>query len=650
MLQAHSSKVSPKLDAFATSALSVAQDLESGQASSPLSDGFRRLSSPADSQTIKVLLVGLSPESTSSALSQLLNEDFNICRVVVPSRLGYTEVHLQERGFCLETGQDRQEFDNLDTFVEALRKEDLVQDGNPNSWMDPLRLQLKAPTSMHGLCLLIPDSLSSLQKKPALLSTLADQSDWVLLAGSKNEGIDPRQKSTLQLILDQVVGLQCLEVPSKGDAERDPSDEASTPWWTDWKVTLSLGLVSIESAEAQRRLEMLTSSTSELRRWVLENRRHLTINNHLELLDNSIEQLLTQLKNRRKLQDEGLLDGSGMSSGVSRPQDGLQQLLRDDFDSLRRSLEDSAKRCLLPGSAINAQIDELINSIRESDIEQTETQTLIKLGLADDALHRCRAYLRKIGKEQFREDLSLVQDTLDTTSKSVSKKLSDQIKFTRKLSYALPDFESLWRGIEAIVSPEIRYRGEMPVPTLGSRFSAARQVTMPLMIGGMMIGGAATFMGGQGNSVRPLLYAIMLPMFIIGFFYTYVSFRKKEELLLEKEVEKLRDGIQSELKRNLNELFREERTTLNQELSKISRDLESQMQEAIDRTEQRSKGEQESLRQKASQNVRSIEQKISNWTSKRRELKNLQLKKDQIEKSLTLWLGDWINHFNNGTL
>ncbi len=61
--------------------------LERGQAESPLTDHFRALEDELDTAPFSVVLLGLSPDSQSAALSWLYGEEFALLTVNVPKQL-----------------------------------------------------------------------------------------------------------------------------------------------------------------------------------------------------------------------------------------------------------------------------------------------------------------------------------------------------------------------------------------------------------------------------------------------------------------------------------------------------------------------------------------------------------------------------------
>ena len=219
---------------LANSALLIARELEAGRAQAPFQEKLGALALPAGSHPVRAAILAASPEHAHALLADLLGPDYNVCKVVMPSRLGYSEVLLQERGFLLDSGNGPQEFAEADAFLAALQSTHALQSGDTD--LEPLRVKLQGPAHLSGLGLLIPQSLETLRRKPALLSTLADQADWIFLVGAQTSKLDPDIRQTIQLVLEHSVGLQPVMVASE-DAAAPPGEE----WWKGWKATISLG-------------------------------------------------------------------------------------------------------------------------------------------------------------------------------------------------------------------------------------------------------------------------------------------------------------------------------------------------------------------------------------------------------------------------
>lgn len=629
---------------LATAALTVAKELEAGRAQAPFQEKFTTLASKDTALSIRVGILAPTPDVAHALLADFLGPDYNVCKVVVPSRLGYSEVLLQERGFLLDAGDGAKEFADVGTFIDAIKATHALESKGDVD-LEPLRVKLKGPAHLTGLCLLIPQNIDALVRKPALLSTLADQADWVFLAGTSTTKIDSAARQAIQLILDNVTGLQNVMVPAAGDAPEPAKEE----WWKGWRVGLSLGLVKQGSDLLRARLSLLTAPDSELRQYLVEVRLWRQLETSLALLVEETDQAQRMIANRLSLARDGLV-GPGTQGDLRKTVEGVRQRFADETENVLRTIDREAKAALAPDGEINRRLRDAANAIGPDDIEQTIHETLIKLSPGSHIAGQLVQTVSQHYRQRLANDIRLVNDGLECSVKDAESALEKASGVRHKLNFDPIDEQALWETISHAARPEIRYRSEMPRPTLGSRFSAARQTIMGMMIAGTVLGGAATLVGDGGQNVRTTLYALMLPLLIIGFLWTYVSFRKKEQLTLEKEVEKFQDGVLGELRRVLQELHREQLNILQSSTQKLLRSVAQQADDVIARLEQQRQRDAEDLRRKQTDQQRTLEQRVNRFRQFGSQISALQSRIGDARKLQAQWLANWISRFNQGAV
>lgn len=629
----------------AEAALVIARELEAGRAVAPFQEKLAWLATdPA--LPVRAAVIAAQPETLHALLSEVIGQDYNVCKVVVPSRLGFSEVLLQERGFLLDTGAGSREFDDAGTFLAALEQAHAIQPSDADS-LEPLRVKLKGPAHLNGLCLLVPHSLDALQRKPALLSTLADQADWVFLVGNNETTFTPDQRGTIQLVLEHVTGLQNVMQPPAPGAT--PPATPGEEWWKNWKVTLSLGLVRLGTELLRTRLGLLTAPSSELRQYLVESRLLRQLDMNLALMAEETAQVQRQLGNRLNLAREGLTERDAQPE-LRKSAEAIRAKFAEELDSLLKAAEREAKAALQADGETNRQLREASASVTVDDIEQTEGEVAIKLTLAPAAAARLTAAVLGLARARLATDLRQISEGLECSVRDAKRAIEAATGARPAVSLELPDEQSLWETISSLARPEIRYRGEMPRATLGARFNAARQVIMGMMILGTILGGAVVLTGDQGGgqNIRTYLAAFMIPMLIVGFLWTYVSFRKRETLTLEKEVEKLQDGVLSELRRVLLDLHREQMTLLGGTLQKAQRTVQSQLEGTFEKIDKQRQREAEEARRRSTEQSRSMDQRIARMRQFAGQLTALQSNLKEAERVRAQWLAAWIDRFNQG--
>jgi hypothetical protein len=638
--------------ALAESALSIAHELEAGRAHAPFQEQLTQLAGDL-APPVRAALIAASPEALHGLLSETIGQDYNVCKVVVPSRLGFSEVLLQERGFFLDTGAGTQEFDDSSSFVDALQRNHALQPDDSSN-LEPLRLKLKGPSHLNGLCLLVPHSLEALVHKPALLSALADQTDWVFLVGEPHTVLSPEQRQAVQLVLDHVTGLQLVQAAAPAESARHapPASPviAFDPWQKGWRVALSLGLVRLGSDLLRQRLALLTTPGSELRHYLVEVRMWRQLDTTLQLMDEELAQAQRSLNNRLHLGREGLLAETG-TTDLRKTCEAIRTRLADESESLLKAAEREAKASLTTDGEIARRLRDAALALTVNDIEQTPGETAIKLTLADPASRRLAELVNTIAQTRLATDLRQIREGFECSVRDAENTLERATGLRHRLAWELPDEAALAASL-VTSRPELRYRGEMPRPTLAARFGNARQMVMGLMIAGTLVSGVATLTGdsspGAGSEARTLVASIMLPMLIIGFLWTYVSFRKRERLTLVKELDKLHEGVATELRRVLHDVFRDQQAAFVTELQRAQRTVQTQVEAAVEKTQQLRQRDSEEQRKRHAEQQRSAEQRIGRLRQFSQQIAALRPRLAEAQKLQQRWLAAWIERFNQG--
>ncbi|MGB0370421.1 MAG: hypothetical protein ACPGN3_03665 [Opitutales bacterium] len=142
----------------------------------------------------------------------------------------------------------------------------------------------------------------------------------------------------------------------------------------------------------------------------------------------------------------------------------------------------------------------------------------------------------------------------------------------------------------------------------------------------------------------------MIPFLVIGFFWTYISFRKKEQETLLKEVEKLQTGVLSELRRLMADILRQAQGQIVQHYSKQIKEMQNQVSASLESFEEQRLKESTVKKKKAQEQKQSVEKRSRQLKDFKRELERLARESDGLDTLQLKWLQDWIGRFNQGKL
>ena len=619
-----------QLRGLAARGLDFAVTHEAGQAVTPFADALRVLSQDDDGQGLPVVLVGLDPDAVSQVIAWLLGQDHHVCKVVVPERVGFAELVLQERGFAVERKDSRQEFDGIEAFLDALRGADLIQDDNPDGWMNPLLLRLAGPHDRRGVRLLIPNGLDALERRPALVSMLADRAALAICAGSRANVLTPGAVDTLVTLLGQIPVLLPIDV------SHDPGPVPA--WVAALRADGQLPAVSLYR-DGRAIQDLLFAQDSQVRLLASQAARRRRLEEVLAMLLQQVDQGAAALANRLRLADD--LGGERKGDGRERG-DAVTKAIAEDIAALRRDREQSARQALrVDGDAWRA-VDEVTSTLTVDDLFKTRRGAVDELGLRPETLQRQQAVLEASAKRFLATDLELIRDGLAATCDQASTALHAITGTAHTLSPPMLDPARMWEALTAIVRPEIRYRAEMPHATILTRITAARRSIMLVSMFAMMIGGAATMLFGsaQAQSLRTMLYAGMLPLLIIGVVWSYMRGGQAESERLGKEVERLRETVTSECRRLMTELQREKGVLLTQLLADAERALCADAEQTLRACEEARRSERE--RERGAQQVRNrtIEQRLKDVQRSRGEIERMSRETRDLDRLFRDWSRD----------
>lgn len=549
----------------------LAEQLERGQAQSPLAEHFDRLGRDLNAAPFTVTLFGLTVEGRGEVLGALFGREFGLLSVRIPAAVGLVEVALQERGFVLEkVGGERLEFDRVEPFLSALQSADLIRAGDAGSWVDPLRLGMTAPPGLQGLVLAMPENTSAVVNSPALLSRVRATSNLLMLAAPSNHLLTDEDREALTELCDAVQGVWPLVLPSAG------KDVGATPWWEDrglFGEAFALMPLKLEGDAAQRLSGLLTGGGGRLREAFFLAHQLRRLRAAVDAVADRQEQEQRQVASRRSTIDRriGALERGARERDPKTELEPIRALMEDELTQLRNALVERSKKLLLPGGELTERIREIVGRLTARDLVKEVAPTTIRLRV-DDAF--IAGVVRRLGESMWAalgKDLALLRDGLESLRTSLEERVAEFRGAPVNVELPFPDERPIHDAIEEMLGVEIRYRGELPKRGFLQRLGEGRRMVFMILM-------SASLFGGIGLRSMPGVSVIMIGLFLGGVLMTYRTWNREEEAQLEREIGRVQDALGMEVRRLAENAEREKLARISDHLGRVRKELQRQME------------------------------------------------------------------------
>lgn len=612
--------------------LNVCEQLERGQAETPLAEHFRQIEDDIESSPFSIVLLGLTTQARTAVLAWLYGKDFSVLSVNVVKQLGLIEISLRERGYTLERADgERQEFDRLDPFMEALQKSDILSPYDGKDWVDPIRLGVNSEKGLQGLKVYMPESPDMVLKNPGLLNRVVTQANLLVVAAPLHyELSDSDQKAILE-ISENMDGFWPLLVID------ELAEDANLPqigWWQKHnapRVQLKPQLLTTHiDANIPSMLQDINDQTRQSLFLYLQAQRVIHAS---EAVAQRSQQELRQLQGRKKKeQRKAQTSESEIKAGTTQRHqwDDLRTGLTDNLARLNKNIQALGKKALLPEAELTTQLNQFVARLQVSDLNQEPGHQTIKLSVKESFLDELKSQLKVLLKRQLKNEMTEINKTLNKQQNTIEEQARELTGQPQIIELALPNEKELWSSLKEQLSVNIRYRGEMPKRGFMARLSDGRKAIMGISMMAMVIGGL--FKAVWGADFRSMIMLIAPLIFIGAIVYSYVVWPKEDAERFAKELDKIHDGLASEIKRLLNELQRDKQ-------AKLTDHFDNEKKSAIKKLDELNRGYQntqeqavDQQKQQAQQRLGQIDQQIKDLQIIDRDVSTLKRQCDLLEK------------------
>jgi hypothetical protein len=546
-----------------------AEQIERGQATVPLGDLLRRLESELDTDAWTPCAV-VATEALAPLLRWLCGRD--LIGVHALNRTpGILELTFNGERFVLETGSGAQFFDTFSDLLAALALAPADAQGRSEG-----EIRVGAPEPrVAGARLNIVLGAEQLGTDPNLGAALLNRSNALWLVSTPEWSWDSATRLALRSLCESMdlVGPVIITTP----AQAIPA----AGWWTD----VALGRarqppLHLRADEPPVVPSLLANGRGALRRALHLASLQRRLKQALEAVKERLELLRQQLRARRQKEErnERAL-GDGAADGLTRgPLEAARAGLADELSALQRGLKETSRRGLSREGALAQAVASLVQSVSPDDLSRSEIGRVIALSLDEAVTARFARELRQCFKEELRRDLVTIRDGLRVATEAVQKRLQEALGISMPLDLQPPDERPIREVLTDVLQLELRYRGELPRRGFVQRLGEGRRVLFLVLMSVSLFGGLLT----GGKNVRSMLGPfglVFLLLFVGSVIWTYRAWHREDEHRITREIDKIREQLQSEAMRLVREAERERLTRLTEAIENIRKEALKRVEE-----------------------------------------------------------------------
>lgn len=589
----------------------------------PLFDHFKELNEKLLSSPITVIVVGLDQYARESILNWISGTETSLLSIAPIKRSRLIEVHFQRRGFVIEQpGKNRKEFESFAPFIDALREADLIRDGDPSSWVDPLRLKLAASVAgSHGLTLLMPESLESISDNPAAFNEAISRSNWLVVAGAA----DSHAESNLMVALNDWVRSVDVVWPIVFHSENEAPKPEHPSWWEDSLIqheSVNLPAAHIDLVQANQRDSPIVSAPVKCAvflRWL--SRRFEAAVEMLEDHQRKNEKTLRQRETSANRNEKHLQSSIRSSDAEARELlDGFRSELDEMATAIQRDLKEKHKKSFLPRGNYPTLASEWTTNIGEDQLEMKVEDLSRKMALSQDTVSLISDRLHEELRDGLKETVSNIDNQVEQVTESIVSRLEKLHGYPVALDIPPLSERSLWKDLQDIIEVDPDYELELPKRGAFEVIMAGRSSVFPIiMLLGLIGSSFMSELRGKWYFTVPLL-----GIWAIGSYLFVQKTKKQDNSKQEAELKKMKSSISQDVLRIAERAEKEKMDLVSEYLSNalksVKNELKTKVSEAVAIATERSEKEIQAAKNSRS----SIEKRRREVDSNRREIEQLE--------------------------
>lgn len=554
----------------------LAEQYESGAASSPFSNRCRNLLDPASAKPLRILVLAICEGSRQAALHVLLGKDLSeqLSRLATTPGIEFLELHFQTSGFSVDNGLQRQDFDTQESMFNCLRTIQPRTGNHPQY----LKIGISLPSWQHGPNLTIAGKFEQLIGSPDLIANFSGTGDILLLAGMDDSPYPANGAEVLELLCHGIPVAQAQII------RKDSPEAVSHPAWMKLLQSAVMAppceviLTEDGASSAVPKHSILTENLSRLRPLLGNLRIAREATSIAATLSQQARAETERVVERRRMTEIPAVTTSDPGfRGIS---DYVATNLQSDVASLTRHIEDGIRDSLLPGGKLFQLVKKIADSLDANQLTQSLLPKTTRFEAGEDLCRSLRKELLNQLAVDMAEQKAFLEDALSASAEMLAGKLTETTGSPGEFKLPQHQTDRLLSFATSLASAPLQLRTEIP-RTTGTQFAwtCFQNPTMILMSITMPL---SMFLSSPdvGPILRKFKFDVALyglvPFFLFTPFYLHRKLRKEAEFNLEREMERLRNTLQTDLERMARTVSDERRKTAIEWFKSASDDIRKQ--------------------------------------------------------------------------
>lgn len=563
-----SSKIESVFSAAIEGGRELSGIMERGQADTPLSDRFDEMRQAWIESSLSAVLLGLSSEATARTLAFYTAEDVSSLQAFpFHDSVRLVELFLPSDRLAYRDAEGSwNEFDTYQDFVDALGR--MIDELPDERFLrnNPLGVRIKSASGVARLRICIPADLEQVIGTPSLLLRTSSASSLLMVAAPPDAQLSPLHQELLSLTGKGVNAV--LPIVIAGE-EGQPPDRG---WWNDGQMRLPgerLEPLILGGKDRPGVPELLHDPSNALRKALLLRFMGKDLKAVYQALMERHEKEMRQASRKRGVLESRVkeLDDLAKRSDSRATADAIKYELDSATSKLADKIANLNQMEFAPTSQAWVKLAQVIDTLEELDVGES-TPKAEKLEIPRAFLDRLRHFMEKLCHARLEQDFQLIREDVDKLSKSLSRKVSDFAGKPVTVNLAIPDQEEVWTVVRSLVTIDFRSRGELPKRTFFQFLSTGRQMAFMVLISAQLLLGS--LLKAYGLNLRNIA-PIVLAIFAIGVYAGIRAFKKDKQEMMRKELDRVKDGVQDEARRLVQETQRDKMARINSYLNNLSK-------------------------------------------------------------------------------